>query len=76
MLSGVENGLDPRAAIPVGNKGRSGLGKGCLGQPCLCFFSLFNELALFRKRSLGLRKSCAQKILPKIILLMIKWGFT
>ncbi len=28
MLSVVENGLDPRAAIPVGSKGGSRVGKG------------------------------------------------
>ena len=28
MLSVVENGLDPRAAIPVGDKGGPGVGEG------------------------------------------------
>lgn len=40
MLSVVENGLDPRAAIPVGGKGGSRVGKGCTGQTFHWFFSL------------------------------------
>lgn len=38
MLSVVENGLDPRAAIPVGSKGGSRVGKGARDSHFIDFF--------------------------------------
>ena len=56
MLSAVENGLDPRAAIPVGNKGESRVREGVPGTAISLFFLTLKCTCTVQKERPGVEK--------------------